>query len=928
MGRKAATIVIAGVLMLFAGGPATTAARGFDLATIVQPTHHQKLTGDPVEIVVQLKEGVSPSHFRAWINNHEISHLFEWGEQQGRALVGAANGLRVYCEVIETNRDDKGVWFIQSKPHGRRYRGQGVNVLRTAVRKGRRGKDMDRCLFRVDNSLEQAFAAMGYAVAGDRLWQMELYRRSARGTLAEILGPEHLETDIFMRTIGYSADELQAGFAAQDEECRALLRGYVTGINRRIAEIFEDPTQLPFEYAALAGQGFPLTYLLPFWTVEDVLAWGALLQRNFDPEALDQSQLENAGLLQYLQTVFPAEAVAMFNDLRWTNDPEAQTVIVHEPGPEGGPPEADKAGWRPGDLPPQLRDACKRMEQRRERIRRNLKKINAKVKMGSYAWAVSGKKTATGRPIIYSGPQMGFSVPSIVTEGSIRAAGLNISGMTVPGIPGIIIGRTPHHAWSMQVGHAHTTDYYFEHPAFVEFHRFETIRVAGGEDVILPVYRTPRGPVVSPLPFDPDTYGTEPDPANPIVTWRYAHWGHEFDMAKALLRLARARSMDEFGEGIEYVAVCQHFCYADRDGNIAYWMSGRDPVRPPGEYRLPQGTPGLTPQDWDDDVLKSRSTARNPARGFFGGWNNKTSPWYDNAYNSNNDIYGPFHRAHVIEEFLSRPEKRSFAEIRDLAIDIAATSSINGGGNPWAFVAPTFRAAVEAAGLTGPRELALEALENWDGHFVAGGPVEWVAGEYRAPAWVIADAWIREVIRLTFEDELPRDLDDDGEWRGTYMGTNQYVLFNVLLHGLAGEDSGIVNRYDWFDNITVPDGLEDPKIPETPKDIIVQALDNVMAEFGNTLPMGVERGDIVYRHDFIGEVHRTPFASRSTYAHVVEYGRKGPVRIESMFPLGESGTILMGPGGVPVFDPNFFSMVPVYDAFQPREFPLFGKRKP
>jgi penicillin G amidase len=912
MGKQTMAITIVGFILLLAVFPAPAASRNADLATIVQPAPNQKLAGVPVEIVVQLEDGVPPATFRARLNHHDITANFQWDGNLGRALVGPEEDLRVYAEAIETTRDDRGVWFIKSKPRSRRHKGSGLNILQTGVLEGRRLRDHNRCRFSVDNSIEKTFAAMGYAVATDRLWQMELYRRSARGTLAEILGASQLETDIFMRTIGYSAEELAAGFDAQDEECQALLRGYAAGINQRIAEIREDPTRLPFEFAALG-------FTPADWSVLDVLAWGALLQRNFDPEGLDQAQLNNAGLLQYLQTVFPDTALAMFDDLRWINDPEAQTMIVDEGAPEGLTPGIDKETVSPAELPP--RRIWQQMEQRKERIRKNLKKINAKVKMGSYAWAISGKKTTTGRPIIYSGPQMGFPVPSIVTEGSIQAAGINISGMTVPGIPGIIIGRTPHHAWSMQVGHAHTTDYYFEHPAFVTFNRWETIHVAGGADVTIPVYRTPHGPVVSPLPYDPTSYGDAPNPANPIVSWRYAHWGHEFDMGKALLGLARAESMDAFGEHLEFVAVSQHFCYADRDGNIAYWMSGRDPQRPPGEYRLPQGLLGL-PQEWDDDVLKPRSTKRNPARGFFGGWNNKTSPWYDNAYNSNNDIYGPFHRAHVIEEYLSQPSKLSFEDIRDLAVNIAATSSVNSGGNPWAFVADTFRPAVETAGLTEPRQLALETLEGYDGHFVKGGLDEWATATERDPAWVIADAWIREVIRLTFEDELPEDRDADGNGKGTYMGTNQYVLFNVLLHGLAGEYSGIVNQYDWFANVANADA------PQTPDAIIVQALDNAMASFGDTLPVGVPRGDIVYRHDLLGEVHRTPYGSRSTYAHIVEFGRRGPVRLESMFPLGESGNILMDPTtGAPLFDPNFFSMTPNYDAFQPREFPLFKGKK-
>jgi penicillin amidase len=73
----------------------------------------------------------------------------------------------------------------------------------------------------------------------------------------------------------------------------------------------------------------------------------------------------------------------------------------------------------------------------------------------------------------------------------------------------------------------------------------------------------------------------------------------------------------------------------------------------------------------------------------------------------------------------------------------------------------------------------------------------------------------------------------------------------------------------------------------------------------------------------LGTVHTTPLSSRSTYAHVVEFGDEGPLRIESMFPLGQSGTILMDSQGAPVFDEHFFSMAPHYDAFAPRDFPLF-----
>jgi penicillin amidase len=458
-------------------------------------------------------------------------------------------------------------------------------------------------------------------------------------------------------------------------------------------------------------------------------------------------------------------------------------------------------------------------------------------------------------------------------------------------------------------------DYYIEDAEDVTTpHRMETIHVAGEADVVLPVYRTVHGPVVNPVPYNPATYDSGND--GPILAWKYAHWGYEFAAAEGFLALSKAASMDEFGQGIEKFAVSQHFCYADRDGNIAYWMSGRNPVRPAGEWRLPQGAAG-TALEWDAAVLIDRSTDRNAARGFYGGWNNKTSPDYDNCYNSTTDIYGPFHRAHVVYEYLEDKidnlQKLTFEDVRDLALNIASTDSFGGGGNPWAFVKDYFIDAVTAAGATADREDALDILAAWDGHFVDGGASEWAEGTDRADAWVLMDAWIDEVLSLTFADEGVGDQPDR-------------LLFNVLIHGLANNPSGIQNTYDWFTN------LDDAGAPQTADEIIVAALDTVLAALDlNARPWGTDqRGDINYSHLMLGAVHTTPFSSRSTYAHCVEYGSSGPVRIESMFPLGESGDIRSDAGGNPVFDDHFFSMAKdtggdpiLYDLFEMRSFPLF-----
>lgn len=804
----------------------------------------------------------------------------------GDGRIGAAEAaytLQVIADRrsgVTTARDAQGVWYINGPE---------------------------------DAGLYEIFEAVGYVVATDRLWQAETFRRSGRGTLAEILGPSSLHQDIFVRTTGYSDAELTAGFNALDSETRAMVSGYVAGFNRRIAEIFSNPDLLPFEFAALAQSlGVTPDVILKSWTVEDVLAWTSLMLRNFDPEAQKLGQLDNADLIQTLAGMYPDQNqyVTMFNDLRWANDPDALTYIA--PGAQGSavrtpmtlPTQIETIGRMPPVGP-----ALQQLEFLYRQVDANLNKIGAKIKMGSYAWAVAGDKTATGNPMVYSGPQMGFMTPSIIMEGSIRAGGLNISGMAIAGLPGIVIGRTPHHAWSMQVGHAHTLDFYFEAPEAVTLNRMETFKVAGEADVIIPVWKSAHGPIINPIGYDPGNYDLGSQ--GPIVAYKYSHAGREFATIGAYLRLAQAQSMDEFGAALEDVAVSQHFCYADRDGNIAYWMSGFDPNRQTGygyDYRFPQGAISqLLVGEWQEGRLPL-STVRNPAQGYVGGWNNKTSIDYPASVNNLSYFFGPAHRAHVIDDYLSTHDNLTFEEVRDLALNIAATDSFGSGGNPWVFVQPWFTAAVNADFST-QRQAALDILAGWDGHFVAGGPDQWAGGTDRADAWILMDEWIREVIRQTFQDEL------NAGGQALFDKQPTHLLFNVLLHGLNPE-SAIKNYYNWFANAS------DAGAPQTADAIIVAALDNVLANLGER-PWGTGlRGTIAYSHDLLGQLHTMPFSSRSTYAHVVEMGSGGPECIESMFPLGASGDIRMGAGGMPVLDENFLTMTPFFDNFEYRSFPL------
>ena len=747
---------------------------------------------------------------------------------------------------------------------------------------------------------------MGYNVASDRLWQMEAFLRASQGRISEIpalANDESIESDILARTINYSEEEYQQGFLDLDPEARAMVKGYADGVNRRIAETLADLSIMPIEFLVL--EFFPQP-----WDTTDILSMTTFLLRNFDPMDFGSGQLANAAMLQQLQTDYPETGSIMFNDLRWLNDPDAVTVI---PGAATA-----KNAANAGPLAPTLRNDIdftslyQQITGSFQARERHLESLNAKPKMGSYAWVISGDHTLDNNPMIYSGPQMGFDAPAIVVEGSIRGGGLDISGMTVPGIPGIIIGRTPHHAWSMQVGHAHTSDLYIEAPsALTTPHRTETVNVGGGDPIQVDIYRTEHGPVLSQAP---------------IVAWKYSHWGKEFGALQAFLDLARAQSMDEVGEALERVPVSQHFCYADRDGNIAYWMTGHNPVRPEGEYRFPQGSfPGAPILEYDINDYLPLSHDRNTDRGYYGGWNNKTSSDYNNAPFGAFQTYGVYHRANVVEDALAAMVNEGgviFEQVRDLAIDIAATHGIlntnsawpfspgdpgsagSGGGNPWPLLSDAFGVAV-ANNTNADRQAAIEIMDNWDGHFIDGGELRWINGTDRADGWVLMDTWIRRVAELTFEEV-------DGR-----IGRDPIV--SALTHLLA--DTSLEKGYDWFTNA-------DDTAPQTGEAIIVQALDDALTALGPR-PWGVEgRGTIDHINPLFltllgTPIHQTPFSSRSTYAHCVEYGPDGPVRIESMFPLGQSGNAYQGGLLGFEFDPNALSMNQFFDNWIMRSFPLF-----
>src|SRR5215204_2181273 len=299
------------------------------------------------------------------------------------------------------------------------------------------------------------FEAYGYAVAQDRLWQLELNRRAARGRLAEVFGPgagnSFLNADRAARTTGYTDAELDAQFATLTAEEQQIFDAYLSGINRYLSELALDPlAKLPFEFHALGFSPQP-------WTRRDSIAFGAFMVRRFGE--IGGRELTNLSLLDSLvATHGPAAGYAIFNDVRWVNDPDSP-VTVPTAGAFGkrqksaGALNAAQLGLVSAHSLGVSEDEAKAAWQT----------LGVPTKLGSYAWAVSAARSASGYAMLYGGPQMGFSVPEVLHEVQLKGGdGFNVAGMAFAGVPAVLIGRNDHLAWTSTTATGDNLDHYIE----------------------------------------------------------------------------------------------------------------------------------------------------------------------------------------------------------------------------------------------------------------------------------------------------------------------------------------------------------------------------------------------------------------------------------------------------------------------------------
>lgn len=573
---------------------------------------------------------------------------------------------------------------------------------------------------------QDAYFALGFVHAQDRLWQLEMNRRIASGRLAEVLGPNALGTDRFLRTLGVRRNA-EAILAGLNRETRLALEAYAQGVNSFL-DRHRGP--LPPEFL-LTGAPKPSA-----WHPVDSVAWQTMmawdLGANWTQELL-RMRLSQRLTLERINEFLPPypgdeiiatrDYTALYKSLSGVTEQLAAIAKLAPPsGLEG---------------------------------------------MGSNNWVLSGRHTASGRPLLANDPHLALAAPSLWYFAHLSAPGLNVIGATLPGIPCIVLGRTDRIAWGFTNTAPDVQDLYIEQinpdnpmqyrgpDGWRNFQRrTEIIKVRGQADVRLEVLATRHGPVITgalaiadKAPIDAKRYA---------ISFAWTALRHNDRTVQAGIGFNRARDWKDFLEAAkDFGAPQQNIVYADVEGNTGFIAPGIVPVR-----RAENDLKGLAPApgwdaryDWEGSIpFASLPQQFNPPAGRIVSANEKiVDAGYPYFLTSEWALPYRARRIHALLDGRAAHDSESFARMQGDAVSLAAQELL-----------PLLRHA-RPTDERGRR--AMEMLQDWNGAMTIES----------TPA-LIFNAWMRETSRLLFRDELGDPLMADyWEQRNTHQ-----AMVNVL----------------------------------------------------------------------------------------------------------------------------------------------------
>ena len=607
-----------------------------------------------------------------------------------------------------------------------------------------------------------AFFTVGYTHAQDRLWQMELTRRVGMGRLSEVLGEPALQIDKMFHTLGLWR-HTQKLSQALDGGTRKALQAYADGVNQFITT---HSGKYPIEFDMLNIEPEP-------WTVEHSLLVSRLMAWE-----LNYSRWIDLLLAELVQRFGEAKAKEIFP--YWPDN--APLIILKE--------------LKGNTIAENLRPFFNA-----EGAWRSLLGIRA-LESGSNAWAISSAKSVTGKPILANDPHLILMSPARWYEIHISAPSLDVAGMSLPGVPFVVVGRNQRIAWGVTNAMMDDEDFYMEevdsiqHPTRYRYNNewlsiletVDTIIVKGSLPVALSIYSTHRGPIVNKM---------EPSAqfASSLISMRWT--GYEIsNEAGALYRIDKSSTWQEFQEALKLFTVpAQNFVYADIDGNIGYRTGGKLPIRKTNGPTLP--FPGWTDEyDWNGFVpFDQMPHVLNPPEGFVATANNKI---VDDSYPYfiSNHWESPW-RSIRIGEVLQEQNKFTVEEIQHLQLDLVSTHARE--------VVPYILHAYDSVAVTdNDVKTTLEYFRNWNFEM-----------RKEDVSTTLFQTIINKLIFNTFHDK---------------MGDQLYELYDTLASTPLSALSRLLknSNSEWFDDLNTP-------LRETRDDIIRKSVSDALAALKSKL---------------------------------------------------------------------------------------------
>ena len=618
--------------------------------------------------------------------------------------------------------------------------------------------------------LRDALFAQGYVHAQDRLWHMELARRLASGRLAEIFGPQALEADRLLRRVGLLR-AAQVEVSQASPEGQAHLEAYAAGVNAFLQAM---SGRLPPEFLILRFRPRP-------WTTADSMAiskfTGWTLSGNWDTEIVRSWVVERLG----------PEVAAQVEPLY----PAGLPVIV--------PPGAESRGL---GLP--VLDELREVEE-----------FAGAHGGGSNNWVIDGSRSTTGKPLLANDPHLALQMPSIWYEVHLKGGDLNATGVSLPGVPGVVIGHNERIAWGITAAMADGDDLFLErvnpdNPQQYEYKGDwvdgellrEEIVVRGREPVVEEVLVTRHGPIIGPAV-----------PGETRALAMRTTVAEASQAIQAVVALNLAGDWQAFREALSlWPAPSLNFVYADVEGNIGYQMAGLVPVRARGHGLVP--SPGWTGEyEWTGFVpFEELPFAANPESHYVVTANNKVVEDDYPHFLSGEYIDG--YRAQRIVDLLAAKEKHSTDDFRAIQADLYSIP-----GHELAEQMLTLQPSSEDA------RRALNFVRVWDGRLAAD-----------SVAATIVEAFYLDLLRRTLGEKLGplADYFLGKEVHPAIPDTAYFVRCTSWLLRLLREQPA-----DWFPG-------------QTWREVMEQSLADAVAELRRQL------GDDMSRWTW-GRIHYAPF---------------------------------------------------------------------